>query len=139
MFMKRMIQSSCLLLLATSLPAWGAAPDQPASTGAAKPAAGSTSLFGNDVVAKGKGVEITRNELDDKVIRLKAQASARGQAIPPEQAAAVDRQVLDQLIQLQLLRAKATPADKAAGRTLAESGSRRPRPSSARRKRSTAS
>ena len=115
-----MIQSSCLLLLATSLPAWGAAPDQPASTGAAKPAAGSTSLFGNDVVAKGKGVEITRNELDDKVIRLKAQASARGQAIPPEQAAAVDRQVLDQLIQLQLLRAKATPADKAAGRTLAE-------------------
>jgi peptidyl-prolyl cis-trans isomerase C len=102
---------------------WGAAPDQPAATNApaaAKPAVDTTSLFGNDIVAKGKGVEVRRSQLDDKVIRLKAQAAGRGQNIPPEHMAMVDQQVLDQIIQIQLLEAKATPADKAAGKALAE-------------------
>jgi len=118
-----MIESSVLLLMAASLPLWGATPDKPASTNAAaatKPAANPTSLFGNTVVAKGKGVEVTRAQLDEKVIRLKAQAAGRGQSIPPEQMAMVDQQVLDQLIQVQLLQSKATDADKAAGKALAE-------------------
>ena len=123
MFMKRIVESSVLLLMAASLPVWGAAPDRPATTNAAaatKPAVDTASLFGNEVVAKGKGVEVRRCQLDDKVIRLKAQAAARGQNIPPEQMAMVDQQVLDQLIQVQLLQAKATAADKAAGKALAE-------------------
>jgi peptidyl-prolyl cis-trans isomerase C len=122
MFMK-IIPSSVLLLLAAALPVWGAAPDQPASTNApaaAKPADKLASLFGNAVVAKGKGVEVTRAQLDDKVIRLKAQAAARGQTIPPEHLATLDQQVLDQLIQVQLLQGKATAEDKAAGKALAE-------------------
>jgi peptidyl-prolyl cis-trans isomerase C len=121
--MKRLLESSVLLLLAASLPVWGAAPDRPASTdtaGAPKPAANPTSLFGNTIVAKGKGVEVSQGQLDEEVVRLKAQAAARGQTIPPEQIAMVDRQVLDQLIQVQLLQAKATDADKAAGKALAE-------------------
>ena len=120
-FMKRIIESSVLLLMAASLPVWGAAPDQPAATNA--PAAAKSvapSLFGNTVVAKGKGVEVTRAQLDDKVIRLKAQAAGRGQNIPPEHMAMVDQQVLEQLIQVQLLQGKATAEDKAAGKTLAE-------------------
>jgi peptidyl-prolyl cis-trans isomerase C len=107
--------------MAASLPVWGAAPDTPATTNApaaAKPAV--PSLFGNTVVAKGKGVEVTRAQLDDKVIRLKAQAAGRGQNIPPEHMAMVDQQVLEQLIQVQLLQGKATAEDKAAGKTLAE-------------------
>ena len=123
MFMNRIIESSVLLLMAASLPVWGAAPDQPASTNATaatKHADNLFSLFGNTVVAKGNGVEVTRAQLDDKVIRLKAQAAARGQSIPPEHMAMVDQQVLDQLIQVQLLQAKATPEDKAAGKALAE-------------------
>src|ERR1035437_7876273 len=123
MFMKRIIESSVLLLLAASLPVWGAAPDQPAATNATaatKPADNFSSLFGNTVVAKGKGVEVRRAQLDEKVIRLKAQAAGRGQRIPPEQMAMVDQQVLDQLIQVQLLQAKSTAADKAAGKALAE-------------------
>ena len=121
--MKRSLESSVLLLLAASLPVWGAAPDRPASTdtaGGPKPAANPTSLFGNTIVAKGKGVEVSQGQLDEEVVRLKAQAAARGQIIPPEQIAMVDRQVLDQLIQVQLLQAKATDADKAAGKALAE-------------------
>lgn len=118
-----MIESSVLLFLAASLPAWGAAPDRPAATNAtaaAKPAFDTTSLFGTTIVAKGKGVEVTRAQLDDKVIRLKAQAAGRGQNIPPEHVAMLDQQMLDQLIQVQLLQAKATPEDKAAGKALAE-------------------
>ena len=118
-----MIKSLVLLLMATSLPVWGAAPDNPATTntaGTPKPAVSPTGLFGNSIVAKGKGVEVTRSQLDDEVIRLKAQAAGRGQTIPPERLAMVDRQVLDQIIQLQLLQAKATDADKAAGKALTE-------------------
>ena len=79
-----------------------------------------TDLFGNTVVAKGKGVEVKRSQLDDEVIRIKAQAAARGQNIPPEQMAMMEQQMLEQLIQVQLLQAKATEADKAAGKALAE-------------------
>ena len=117
-----MIESSVLLLMA-SLPVWGAAPDQPAPTNAAaapKPAAKPAALFGNALVAKGTGVEVSRNQLDDRVIQIKAQYAARGQPIPPEQMGLVDQQVLEDLIQVQLLQAKATLADKAAGKALAE-------------------
>jgi peptidyl-prolyl cis-trans isomerase C len=119
----RLLETSVLLLLAASLPVWGATPDKPAATGSAgapTPTVDATSLFGKEIVAKGKGVEVRRGQLDDEVIRLKSQAAARGQSIPPEQGPLVDRQVLDQMIQLQLLDAKATPADKAAARALAE-------------------
>ena len=120
-YMKRIIESSVLLLMAASLPVWGAAPDQPAATNAAAAAkSAAPSLFGTNVVAKGKGVEVTRAQLDDKVIRLKAQAAGRGQSIPPEHMAMVDQQVLEQLIQVQLLQGKATVEDKAAGKALAE-------------------
>jgi peptidyl-prolyl cis-trans isomerase C len=123
MLIKRMIESSVLLLLAASLPAWGAAPDSAASTNGAapsKPAAKAANPFGDEAVAKGKGVLVTRGQLDEEVIRLKAQAAGRNQSIPPEHMAQVDRQVLEQLIQLQLLQAKATAADKIEGKTVAE-------------------
>ena len=118
------LQSLVLLSLVVALPAWGAAPDQPAATNtpsaAAKPAVKTSDLFGGKVIAKGKGVEVTRGQLDDEVIRLKAQAAAHGQNFAPEQMAMMERQVLEQLIQVQLLDAKATPEDKAAGKALAE-------------------
>jgi parvulin-like peptidyl-prolyl isomerase len=102
---------------------WGAAPDQPATTNAAaapKPAAKTANLFSDKLVAKGKGVEINRSQLDDEIIRFKAQVAGRNQAVPPEQMALMERQLLDQLIQVQLLKAKATDADKAAGKALAD-------------------
>jgi len=121
--MKSNIQSLVLLFVATALPVWGAAPGQSASTNSAANSKSTTKtadLFGGKVLAKGKGLEITRGQFDDEVIRVKAQASAHNQTIPPEQMAKLERQVLEQLIQVQLLQAKATEADKAAGKTLAE-------------------
>jgi peptidyl-prolyl cis-trans isomerase C len=121
--MKKVTSSLILLLLAAPLPMWGAAPDQPVASSTAaepKPAAKPASLFTEKLVAKGKGVEVNRSQLDDEIIRFKAQVASRNQTIPPEQMALMERQLLDQLIQVQLLRAKATDADKAAGKTLAD-------------------
>jgi peptidyl-prolyl cis-trans isomerase C len=121
--MHKSIQSLVLLLVAAALPVWGAAPDQPAPTtaaGAAKPSMKASDLFGSKVIAKGKGVEVTRGQLDDEAVRIKGQAAARNQSIPPEQMAVMERQILEQLIQVQLLKAQATEADKAAGKALAE-------------------
>ena len=121
--MHTLVKSLVLLLAAAALPVWGAAPDQPAATNAAaaaKPATKSSDLFGSKVIAKGKGVEVTRGQLDDEVIRIKGDAAARGQNIPPEQMALLERQILERLIQVQILKAQATEADKAGGKALAE-------------------
>jgi peptidyl-prolyl cis-trans isomerase C len=118
----RILGFSLPLLLAAALPA-GSAEPAPPPPAAAPPAAAdgkASALFTNTVVARGKGVEVTRALLDDEIIRLKAQLAGRGQTLPPSQLATLDRQVLDQLIQIQLIKAKATDADKAAGKALAE-------------------
>jgi len=121
--MHTLIQSLVLLLVAAALPVWGAAPDAPAATNAAaaaKPSVKTSDLFGSKVVAKGKNVEVTRGQVDDEIIRLKGQAAARGQSVPPEQLALMERQILERIILMQLMQAKATDADKAAGKVLAE-------------------
>jgi len=91
--------------------------------GAAKPARQllkPTDLFGDAVVAKGKGVEVKRSALDDEVIRLKTQATVRGRTISSEESTAIEKQVLDQLIQIQLIGSKATPEERTAGKETAE-------------------
>ncbi len=117
--MKLKSPSLVLLVLATALPVWGASSDQSASA-ASKPVPKTSDLFGGKVLAKGKGVEVTRGQLDDEVIRVKAQAAAHNQTIPPDKMGTMERQILEQLIQVQLLDAKATDADKAAGKAMAE-------------------
>ncbi len=74
------------------------------------------SLFGDPVIAKGKGFEIKQSDLDEVMTSIKASAAARGQVIPPERLKMVEIGMLDRLIDLQLLLQKATPADKAAGK-----------------------
>ncbi len=96
----------------------------PAPAGAAaappKTASKTADLFPDSVVARAKGFEIKRSQLDEEVIRIKSQAAAAGQPIPAEHAALVEQSVLDQMIQLELLKAKATETDKTAGKALAE-------------------
>jgi peptidyl-prolyl cis-trans isomerase C len=93
-------------------------PTNPAPS--AKSDSTSTDLFGTTVVAKGKGFEIKRSQLDDDVIRAKSQLSAAGRPVSPDQTALMEQQILDQLINVQLLKAKATDADRAAGKAAAE-------------------
>ena len=72
------------------------------------------------MIAKGKGFEIKRSQLDEEVFRLKGQVAARGRTVSPEEALALEKQVLDQLIQLALLRGRATDAEKAAAKEAAD-------------------
>src|SRR5262245_13792 len=88
-------------------------PDERAS---AKPAAKLSDLFPDTVVAKGKSVEVKRSQLEEAMTGLKSSFAARGQALSAEEAARAEAQVLQRLIQIQLLLAKATDGDRAEGK-----------------------
>ena len=79
-----------------------------------------TALFGNPVIAKGKGFEIKQSDLDEAMTGIKAAAAMRNQVIPPAQLKTLEGQMLDRLIQVQLLLQKATDADRAAGKKTAD-------------------
>jgi peptidyl-prolyl cis-trans isomerase C len=104
-----------------ALPRVNAASANAATNAPASPAtnvnsqAAMTALFGDPVIAKGKGFEIKRSELDEVMMGIKSSAAARGQTIPPAQLAQFESQLLDRLIQDQLLLQKATDADRTNG------------------------
>jgi parvulin-like peptidyl-prolyl isomerase len=77
-------------------------------------------LFGNPVVAKGKGFEVKQSDLDEAMTGIKSAAAMRNQVIPPAQLKTLESQMLDRLIQVQLLLQKATDADRAAGKKTAD-------------------
>jgi len=116
--MTKFKKALALICTAAPLAALAATPGDAGSTNAAppKPVVDSDSLFANSVVAKGKGVAITRSQLDDEIIRLKAVLAAQGRAPQAEDMSAMEDQVLDSLIGKQLILAKATDADKLKGK-----------------------
>jgi parvulin-like peptidyl-prolyl isomerase len=73
------------------------------------------SLFGDPVVAKGKGFEIKQSQLDGVVDAIKQRAAAQGQAIPSQELPAITATALKGLIANQILFQQATAADKAEG------------------------
>lgn len=75
-----------------------------------------TKLFGDPVIVKGTGFEIKRSALDEVVSGAKANAAAQGQQLPPD----FQVSVLNQLVTIQLLLQKATPADRVAGQAEAD-------------------
>lgn len=78
------------------------------------------SLFDDPVIARGKGVEIRRGRLEESFINHKANLASRGKSIPEGQRTVREAQLLDRLIVTQLLVNRATDADKAKGKELAE-------------------
>lgn len=116
-FMKKMTKSVVLLVAAALLSGQTrAAEDTAASETKPKATSRATELFGDSVVAKGKGVEVKRSQLDEEFIRVKAQASANNRPLSSEQSTLLERQILDGLIQLRLLLGKATEADLSKGK-----------------------
>jgi peptidyl-prolyl cis-trans isomerase C len=107
-----------LICAAAPLAAFAATSGELGQTNAAppKPLVDPESLFANSIIAKGKGVSISRSQLDDEIIRLKAVLAAQGRSPQPEEMAGMEDQVLDSLIGKQLLLAKATEADKVKGK-----------------------
>jgi len=86
----------------------------------APPAATMASLFGDPVIAKGNGFEIKQSELNEVVDGIRSAAAAHGESVPAEQMPAIEANMLNRLIQIQLLLQKATDADKADGKSKAE-------------------
>jgi parvulin-like peptidyl-prolyl isomerase len=91
-----------------------------ASTGAkGQPASGAqidlSSLFKDNVVAKGKGFEISQSELDKAVITTKANRVSQGNPIPPALNDEVEAQILDKLITTKILLLKATTEQRRKG------------------------
>jgi len=84
------------------------------STGTnSNPQAAMTALFGDPVIAKGKGFEIKRSELDELVTKFRAAAAAQNMSIPPKQT--VEKGALDSLVAERLLLAMANDVDKSKG------------------------
>ena len=71
-------------------------------------------LFPDPVVARGKGFEIKRSQVEEALISIKANLPVSGRNMPPDEL--LERQVLDRLIQIRLLLNRATDADKAKGK-----------------------
>jgi parvulin-like peptidyl-prolyl isomerase len=82
----------------------------------ARPADRITELFGDQVLARGKGLEIKRSEFDAAFIAVKSAATGRGARIPPEFLNTLERQVLNDLIGMRLILNKATAEEKAKAR-----------------------
>ncbi len=77
-----------------------------------KPADVMATLFGDPVIAKVGGFEIKQSQLDTVVDGFKARTAAMGQTVPTSE---LEKTALNSLIVNQVLLAKATDADKAAG------------------------
>jgi parvulin-like peptidyl-prolyl isomerase len=110
-----------LLLWCVALPLGAAGPVQPTNAAASKPKPDVESLFGQAVIAKGKGVSVTRGQLDEEVIRIRSAAATRGGQLPPD----LEQEVLDGLISKQLILDQATAADRAKGKELYASAIRK--------------
>jgi len=78
------------------------------------------SLFEDRVIARGKGVEVREANLEEAFIHHKANLASRGKVLPEGQRTVREAQLLDRLIITQLLVNRATDADKAKAKELAE-------------------
>ena len=103
-------------LLAASLACTMPAAGQTAKSSAARLA----DLFPDPIVARGKGVEVKRSQLEDAFVTYSANLAARDQNIPEEQRPLREAQLLDRLIVTQLLTNRASAADQARAKGLAE-------------------
>ena len=108
----KLILSAALMAGAISAVAATAPVVLPTGTNAS-PEATMKALFGDPAVVTAKGFEIKQGELDQVLSGAKGNAAAQGQQLPPEFSIAI----LNQLITIQCLLQKATPADRAVGAT----------------------
>ena len=69
------------------------------------------------VLAKGKGVEIRRSQLDDAFVAYRANLAARGQTLAENKREGAEAQLLDRMIVTQLLVNNSTAADKENAKT----------------------
>ncbi len=94
-----------------------AAPD---TNGNANPNAAMAALFGDPVIAQGKGFTIKQSELDEVTAAIKANYAAHGQTIPEDQLTQYEAMALNEFIDTKLLLQQANDADRAQGQQEAD-------------------
>lgn len=77
-------------------------------------------LFDDPVIARGKGVEVRQAKLEEAFVHHKANLASRGKSISEGQRTLREAQLLDRLIITQLLLNRASDADKAKAKELAD-------------------
>ena len=77
-------------------------------------------LFGDETLARGKGVDVKQSQLDEAFIAFKANLISRNQNVPEEQRTVREAQLLDRLVTTQLLINRVNDADRVRGRELAD-------------------
>jgi peptidyl-prolyl cis-trans isomerase C len=73
-----------------------------------------------EIIAKGKGVSVKRSDLNEAISSISAGMAAQGREVPRDQIEALEPQILDRLIMMQLLTSKATDQDKQRGKETAQ-------------------
>jgi peptidyl-prolyl cis-trans isomerase C len=76
----------------------------------------SSLLFGDKVVARGKGFEITQSQLEEAFTGIRVAAAAQGQSIPESRRAETETEALERLINVQVLLQQATDEDRMAAK-----------------------
>jgi parvulin-like peptidyl-prolyl isomerase len=72
-----------------------------------------SNVFGDAVLARGKGFQILQSQVDEAMVGFNASLASQGQAIPPGKRAATEINLFERLLRVQLLLTKATDEDKA--------------------------
>ena len=83
----------------------------------AAPAAAGTNLFPDKVVARGKGFEVKRSQIEEVYTGYRAAAAAQGQVLPEARRSEIESNILDQIIVTRVLFGRATDADRATAKT----------------------
>jgi peptidyl-prolyl cis-trans isomerase C len=109
--------TSVLVLLAFAVMALGA---EPGATPASAKRPTFAELFGDDVIVRGKGVEVKRSHLETAYVAYRANLAARGQQIPEDQRTAREAQLLERLVVTQLLAQRATDEDRKMAKELGD-------------------
>ena len=108
------------LLGALAVTAVGVTAGEATKENTPNPTANPKPLFADDVLCKGRGVEIKRSQLDEAFLQFKANLNARGQTLPEDKREQVESQLLDRLVITKLLLLQATEEDKKKARTSAD-------------------
>jgi len=77
-------------------------------------------ILGQELIATGQVIRIYRYQLDEAYTALKATAASQGQTLPEGRRSQIERQLVEDLVNTELLMARATEADRAKGRETAD-------------------
>src|SRR6266536_4580442 len=85
-----------------------------------QPAIDAKSLFPDETLCKGKGIEIKRSQVDEAFVQFKANLTARGQVLSESKRDLAESQLLDRLVVTKLMVVRANEEDKKKARTAAD-------------------